>query len=527
MPKIAKEEKVARKGRVTYVKTSKGLFPFSVLQGYALKKEGESPAESKRKSKQLRDLDQFVTDKNLIPHPFNAFELISLQENCTFFDACVRQIAEDVTGHGWSVQIKEGVIEETQQVDGEEVKPGDEPPLAPGIEALFDDPNTEDEMLDLDVMNRMVQDWGVIGWMCLEVSRDEAGVINGLYHIPAHTVWIHKEGDKYCQRRNVQYRWFKRFGYEQDVNYKTGEEKAGIPSEEKAHELIMVKNYYSRSSWYGAPNILAGVGAASILVGIRDYNMAFFENYGVPAAIVTLEGEWEEGSDKKISDFIDVELKRSENAHKTIVLELPEGGKVNWTPLIVDVKEGHFKMYSTTVRNEVLACYRMPAYRIGINEAGALGGSNSPEATRIYIDSIVSPLKRRCEFVMTRKIMVEGFGEKNHEFLLGEVDIRDINALTTRCAVLFDIGVLTRNEIRVKLGESPIDKKTGDPYIDTYYVKGVPVGEAVATDMMTETDAAINELNSKVTAIGEENKKKVPPTVVVDEDLIEEAENAV
>ncbi|GAH97641.1 unnamed protein product, partial [marine sediment metagenome] len=84
-----------------------------------------------------------------------------------------------------------------------------------------------------------------------------------------------------------------------------------------ANELIFYKNYYPQSEYYGAPNILPSIGAVMGLIGVRDYNLAFFENYGIPAALIILKGRWSKDTAKQISDFIDVELKGSEQAHKT------------------------------------------------------------------------------------------------------------------------------------------------------------------------------------------------------------------
>jgi len=73
---------------------------------------------------------------------------------------------------------------------------------------------------------------------------------------------------------------------------------------------------------------------------------------------------------KYINDFLDVEIKGSSNAHKTLVLELPTGGSLTWKPLSVDVKEGSFNLYYKQSRDEVLSSYKMPPYRIGISETG-------------------------------------------------------------------------------------------------------------------------------------------------------------
>jgi len=431
-----------------------------------------------------------MTDKNLVPYPFNVAGFLLLQDNCTFFDACVRQIATDVIGQGWYLSLKEDATEDKE--------------MQKRIEDFLNDPNTDEDSLE-DVLERCIQDWAGRGWFCMEVSRDTpttGPVINGLYQVPAHTVKVHRDGAKYCQRRGVKYRWFKRFGYEHGVNVEDGSEGDTIPPEKQAHEMIFYRNYYGGSSWYGCPNILPAVGAIKGLIGIRDYNLSFFENYGVPAAIVTIEGEWEEDATKLVSDFIDAEIKGSNNAHKTLVLNPGEGGSVKWVPLIASIKEGHFKLYHVGLRDEVLVAYRMPPYRIGISETGSLGGSTASESTKIYISSIVNPLKRVIEQIMTQKIIHDGFKCDSYEFVLEAIDIRDVAAEVNMAQVLFGMGVLTRVQVAERLNLPAIPEE--DPDAKTYYISNAykPLSEAGAPEnavqMMERQEASVRELSTKL-----------------------------
>jgi PBSX family phage portal protein len=464
----------ARKGKVyTFVKTSRGLFPISELRKAERKEERAA-------TKQLQGERVYMTEKDLIPLPFPVQGLLVLMDNCSFFDACVRQIARDVVGQGWYLTLKE------DKKDNAEVKKE--------LEDFLEDPNTEEDSIT-NVLERCIIDWGAIGWFAIEVCRDESGKVNGLYHVPAHTIRVHKNKNKFCQMRQTERRWFKRFGYEKEVNVKTGEESDKIDEKDRANELIYYRNYYPQSAWYGSPLILSALGAVKALIGIRDYNLAFFENYGVPAAIVTVTGCWDEDEVKQISDFIDVEIKGSANSHKTCVLNPPEGGEVKWEPLIVEIKEGHFKLYFKQLRDEVLVTYKMPPYRIGIAETGSLGGSTSIEATHIYIDSVVEPLKIDLQHIMTRKIIGDGFDCDIYAFDLGELDIRDETAEIDNCVRLFYIGALSVNEILEYLGWMTLDPEKF-PWAEEHFMRNdiIPAG----TESMAQRDTAIADLKSDV-----------------------------
>lgn len=331
-----------------YVATDRGLYPFSIL------KQNERKTTSKSKSKQLKE-DAWFLDHGLLPHPFPVEEFLTMQDNCGYFDACVRQIASDVIGQGWKlVPIKDG-DENQKEKDA--------------ITEFLLDPNTDRDEDISDIVEKVIIDWGVIGWWTLEISRDDDGKINGIWHIPAHTIRVHESQIKYCQTRNNRRVWFKKFGSEEHFSAKTGEP---IKTKKRfANEMIFGKRYYPRSDYYGVPAILPSVGSIFGLMGIRDYNLSFFENYGVPQALVILTGRWKAASAKKITDFIDVEIKGSANAHKTMVLKPPRDGDVKWMPLATGISEAGFKIYIKILQQDVLSSYKMPPYRIGIAEMGS------------------------------------------------------------------------------------------------------------------------------------------------------------
>ena len=91
-----------------YVQTTKGLYPFSILKAAEKKEE-------KAKSKQLREEQLWLEQNDLVALPFEASSLLSLKDNCGYFDACVKQIAKDVIGQGWRLELREGKKENNQE----------------------------------------------------------------------------------------------------------------------------------------------------------------------------------------------------------------------------------------------------------------------------------------------------------------------------------------------------------------------------------------------------------------------------
>jgi len=201
--------------------------------------------------------------------------------------------------------------------------------------------------------------------------------------------------------------------------------------------------------------------------------LAFFENYGIPAALIILKGKWDKASAKQISDFIDVEIKGTDNAHKTMCIHPGRDSTFEYIKLSVDVKEGSFAVYHKSLRDEVLVAYKMPPYRIGIAEEGSLGGSTAGESTRIYAASVVTPLEKDIERLVTQKLIFEGLKCENYIFELKELDLRDLDAEAKRDLIYFGLGALTSNQILTRLGKKTYPEGNQYFILSTY----LPIGE--------------------------------------------------
>ncbi len=422
-----------------YIKTSKGIFPYSVLQ----KAEQEGA-----KSQQIRP-DQWAAVDGMVPPPFAPESFLVFYESNSTFNACCNQIASDVAGLGWKL-----VLQPEQKEDKKEYQKA---------MLFFNHPNAANESLR-QVLVKVLIDWASIGYCGIEVVRNAAKEVAEIYHVPAHTLRVHENQDRYCQLRGQKKTWFKKFGSETDIRATDGKESGKLTFQTAANELIWYMDHDTRSDYYGVPKVLPAIGDVVGLIGIRDYNLNFFENYGVPAGVVTLEGKWAKDSEKVVASFLSREHKGSDNAHKTLVVKQPEGCKFVWTPLSTEVKEASFRLYRADLKENVMVCYSMPPERIGVRVVGQLGGNVAEEATKIYVQAVVEPLQEDFETILTQLIMVQGLGILKYRFKFNDVDLRDLTELVNRLGYEIEHGMLTPNEARQELG-----LKT-DPEGDKMYI---------------------------------------------------------
>jgi len=247
--------------------------------------------------------------------------------------------------------------------------------------------------------------------------------------------------------------------------------------------MIFYQNYYPKNDYYGVSNIISAVGDIMGLIGLRDYNLAFFENYGIPAALIVLEGDWDDDAPDIVSDFVNKTAKGSSNAHKTLVIAQPDKCKFNYQKLGVDVKESSFKLYEKTRQEDILIAYSMPPERIGIRVVGKLGGNVAKEATTIYVQGVVEPLQLDLE-----EIIDEILQSETYKFKFKDIDTRDLIALSERLVKEVASAIKTPNQAINELG--------GKPYAagDKFYIAStlVEAGEAdVATKLSKDDDEEI------------------------------------
>jgi len=454
---MAKKTKI-EKGKV-FIQTDRGVFPYSVLE----------KAEIKTSSKQIEKTTRWLAENDLIPHPYPPETLLALYESNSIFYRCVNQLAIDVAGLGWHLELIEGKAEnKTERAE---------------IEAFLKKPNAD--MAMRTILKQALVNWGSIGWFALEVVRSIDGKVSQVYHVPAHTIRVHKSKKKYCQKRGTQKVWFKKFGETRDINAKTGKQ-GKVAYKERATELIFYKNYYPLSDYYGVPNAIAATGDIIGLIGMRDYNLAFFENYGVPSAIITLEGEWEDGSDRKVSDFLNKELKGSKNAHRTLVVKQPDNCKFTYKALGKEVKEGSFKLYEKARREDIMIAYSMPPERIGVRAVGQLGANVAEESTKIYVQGVVEPLQLDMETIINTMLL----DSETYEFKFEDIDLRNYDADVERMNSEIEHGTRTPNEARVELGRKPY------PEGDKFYIASTMVEVGAPIEPLSKKEAElIDELD--------------------------------
>lgn len=454
-----------------YVTKTGQVVSRDIMDSYVLKASGGEV------SQQVRE-DRFVSEyseRGLIQPLYNPERLAFLPEINTYHARACQIKARDTAGLGWDLIAR--VAEPAESVK-EEIETFLHSQLQPLTVTLF----------------RHQYDVEVVGHGGLEIVR--AGYVPTavpviLTHVPGHTLRVHKDDNKFAQKRGRKVRWFKRIGYEMDVDKKTGVERplGTLPPENRASELIWNPLYSQRSDYYGVPDIIPALGAVHGDIARRDYNINFFDNFGVPAYAVFITGDFDAGEEDPDTGRTELEetiekhfAELVKSPHSTLVLSVPSAGegevKIQFKPLSVDVKDASFRLYRKDNRDEIIAAHGVPPYRMGISETGSLGGSTAEESTKIYKNSVVNPRQEILEALINQWIIRHewGFHTEDWIFKFREIDLEDERHDMAMAEKLFTMGAMRiRDLIHNFGGRFGLEDDPDDPILDMRFVDGQPI----------------------------------------------------
>ena len=473
-----------------YVSKAGNVTRADVLDKYAVKE-----------SQQIKDamhgfVDPEKAGKHSLLEPlYNPNALTRLLEINTYHMRACRTKARDVAGKGWSITPDDSSLEDDKEQGDETIE---KQRLA--IEQRLRDFSTP----VAKTLTMAQMDFEAVGWGAVELIRETPGDVTtdviDMWHIPAHTLRRHVDETRWVQVRGHRKAWFKAAGEERMVSAKNGDYTEDVEETDIANEVMVWDNYTARSDWYGLPDIIPALGAIMGDVSRRDYNIAFFDNYGVPAYAVMISGDFDPGEpvdangdpdptgqtplEREIEEHFDT---ISKNPHSTLVMSVPssEDGEgqveIEIKPLSVETKEASFRMYRTDNRDEVLSAHGVDPYRVGIAETGSLGGSTAEQSTAIYKESVIEPRQADINDLFNKYVVMED----GWVFALFEIDTSNPSEDLTMLQQLFAMGAVTPRDIAEhfadRFGLDAEDMKHSA--LNSFYVGGAPVATPDSFEM--------------------------------------------
>ncbi len=393
--------------------------------------------------------------------PYNLDALAHFLEINTFHFRCCKVKAIVTAGLGYDFVVPEGVE-------------NPDPDHKATLQGFFSYPNEEQTWGE--ILENVLTDFEALGNGYFEVVRNRygGGPPRSIYHVPAVTMRVRRDKKGFIQRRGNKSVYFRPFGTDPGGPHAFDPRDEGKPPGRRRllHEVIHLKNYHPRSSYYGLPDFLPALRA---LVGNKmagDYNIQFFENNAVPQyAIIVKGGELAKGTRKRIEEYFREHIKGQ--AHKTLILEVAqdEGEKVEIEikPLAVEIRDSSFRMFRTDNAEEIRVAHGVPGRLVGLTEKGGLGGSGEGTSQQeIFKYHVIEPKQTRLEYRINNFLVKRGFGIHDWELRFKEIDVTDESKLAEIVNKLVRLGVLTINEARREMTHKPLKHPGADiPFINT------------------------------------------------------------
>lgn len=373
--------------------------------------------------------------------PYDLDQLAGMLETNTLHYRACKQKAADVAGRGFSIRLKEEDAEGASSAAGEDR-------WGAFVEAVESDERGDESLKER--IQFAAEDYESVGWGALEFSRAGDGTLDGMWHVPGHTIRAHKDGRRYAQKRGGKTVWFKRFGLEGTVDRSTGAwadrtAQGGFA----ANEIIVIRNYTPRSSFYGLPDHIPALAAIAGWRAQADFNVRFFDNQAVPAYAVIVEGaDVSPDFEEKIKEHF---RSLKGDPHSTLVIPVPglpgddaTQVRVRFEKLAVDIKDASFRLYKQDNALEICIAHGIPPYRVSWPIMGSLGGATAEEMTQIYNDSIVQPRQETWEGRLTRTLLgPKGLQIPTHVLKAAELDTRNELRDVEKARAFIELGMAT------------------------------------------------------------------------------------
>jgi PBSX family phage portal protein len=399
------------------------------------------------KSKQLFPEQDMVTAYGLfdvvIP-PYNLDELAYFYENSFANHAAIGAKVSNIVGLGYGFEMTDMTIARLEEAPNDDSLMRAQRKIQRTKAALTDWlESLNDEDTFTHVLEKVYTDVETVGNGYIEVGRKVNGDIGYIGHIPATTIRVRRMRDGYIQIVNQKVVYFRNFQETKNIN--------PVTSDNRPNELIHIKKYSPKNSYYGVPDTVA---AATSMVGnelAAKYNVDYFENKAVPRYIATLKGaKLSSDAEDKFFRFMQAGLKGQN--HRTLYIPLPGDGPDNKVEFKLDpiengIQDGSFEKYRKSNRDDILMAHQVPYSKVG----GGAGVSiaSALVADRTFKEQVARPSQRNLEKTINKIVK-----EKTDMVVLkfNELTLTDEQTQSQIDERYLRMQVLVPNEVRERLG---------------------------------------------------------------------------
>ena len=404
------------------------------------------------KSKQILPDATYTTGYGIfdvvIP-PYNLDELAFFYENSSANHAAVNAKVSNIVGLGYHFEPTNSTLDKLDEATSEEMLMRAQRKIErtkTQVEEWLESTNDEDTFSY--TLEKAMIDAESTGNGYIEIGRSVTGEIGYIGHIPSTTIRVRRNRDGYVQIVGQKVVFFRNFGDMKTTN--------PITSDQRPNELIHIKVYSPKNSYYGVPDTVA---SAVSMVGNElagKYNIDYFENKAVPRYIVVTKGATlTTDSEDRLFEFLQGGL-RGQN-HRTLLIPLPgdtENNKVEFEmkPVEAGIQEGSFDKYRKSNKEDVLMAHQVPLSKVGGGSGMSIASSLASDRT--FKEQVCRPKQRALEKLINKIVKEKTDTVK---FKLNELSLTDELAQSQIDERYLRNKVIVPNEVRSRLNLPTMD----------------------------------------------------------------------
>ena len=323
-----------------------------------------------------------------------------------------------------------------------------------------------------DFVVRVGLDFESLGNAYIEVVRDNTGRVKdpsklgavvALRHVPAYTMWRLSPGGPngdFVQVVGTQKVYFRSFMSVENQNL---------------NEIIHLKQYSPSNYWYGVPPIWSALRSVLANRQLLEDMIDLLESKGVSRYLLIMDGA-ESFIDTSDEDTINQYVNQllNESARKFLVIGTPADTKSQVKSLRADIALGDMELFRSTNTTEIARVHGVPLRLIQV-VAGGKGGGTGKEDEEEF--TLFRRLKLRPRQNMWERLFGQSFLASNSKWAqwkieLNDIDLTDFLKQEQANVAYIRSGVYTINEVRGRLGMTPIKDGGDEPLIVS---GGVPI----------------------------------------------------
>lgn len=185
---------------------------------------------------------------------------------------------------------------------------------------------------------------------------------------------------------------------------------------------------------------------------IEEYLRMFFFNDATPGSVLETDKELSEVAYARLATLLKTKHRGVKKAHKNLILE----GGLKWKDIGMKLSELQIKELSDSVRDKVLAAFKVPPSILGIVED--VNRANGDTSDRVFAKRCIRP-KLKLIQAQLNQFFIPKFSDGKSYWVEFDNPVKEDELIQAQVDNIYvTAGIWTKNEVRARMEMSPLEE---------------------------------------------------------------------